>query len=62
MQIGQKYLVWVVAIAAAAESLFQAVAGILDGRPDLFLLWMVAYVVILALAGFAERIKAIRGE
>lgn len=62
LEVGRRYLVAVVAIAAAAESFFQSIAGVLDHRLDLFGLWTFAYLVILFLVWLAETVKIGEGE
>lgn len=62
LEMARRYLVAVVAIATAAESFFQSLAGVLDRRLDLFWLWTVAYRVILFLVWLAETVKIAGAE
>lgn len=53
---------WFVAAVATMESTLEALAGALQGRTDLFILWATGACLILAAVAMLESIKYKRGR
>lgn len=58
----QRFLVWVVALAASVETVFNAVTSAMQGHTRVAVVWFVATAIVLPLAALAERVKISGGE
>jgi hypothetical protein len=62
LQLGRRYVAWVVAVNASIQPFFRSLQALLDHRADHFVLWVCAYFAVIGGAVFVERFKLFPGE
>lgn len=62
LRIGQRYLVWVVALVVAWQTILEGIVAALEGRGVASLTWILGSIILFALAVVAERIKTFQEQ